>query len=73
MKQRTSAKKNKVSKAEYDILRTAIDYSTGKETFDDFCMLTGLLEKGYFKDAEYTMNVKEYFDNCGVYDDDEKS
>lgn len=58
----------KVSKTEYDILRTVIDYSVEDDTFDDFCTLSGLLEKGYFKGANLTMNIREYYKNCEVVD-----
>lgn len=58
----------KVSKTEYDILRTVIDYSVEDDTFDDFCTLSGLLEKGYFKGANLIMNIREYYKNCEVVD-----
>lgn len=61
--------KYKVSQLEYDILRTALDYNSAKDTiFDDFYMLNDLLEKGYFKGATLETNVGDYFDNCEVVD-----
>lgn len=59
--------KYKVSQLEYDILRIAISYSE-KTIFDDFYMLTELLEEGYFKGATLETNVGDYFDNCEVVD-----
>ena len=58
---------------EYDILRIAIDYSIKDTIFDDFYMLTELLEKGYFKGTTLETNVRDYFDNCEVEDDNEKN
>lgn len=61
--------KYKVSQMEYDILCTALDYNSAKDTiFDDFYMLNDLLEKGYFKGATLETNVGDYFDNCEVVD-----
>lgn len=65
--------KYKVSQLEYDILRIAIDYSIKDTIFDDFYMLTELLEKGYFKGTTLETNVRDYFDNCEVEDDNEKN
>lgn len=61
-------KKFKVSKLEYDILRTAIDYSLGDEIFDESGMLTGLLEKGYFNGATSETYIRAYLNNCEVED-----
>ena len=60
--------KYKVSQLEYDILRIAIDYSIKDTIFDDFYMLTELLEKGYFKGTTLETNVGDYFDNCEIVD-----
>lgn len=60
--------KYKVSQLEYDILRIAIDYSMKDTIFDDFYMLTDLLEKGYFKGATLETSVGDYFDNCEIVD-----
>lgn len=58
--------KYKISQMEYDVLHIAINYSAKDTIFDDFYMLTDLLEKGYFKGATLATNVRDYFDNCEV-------
>ena len=58
--------KYKVSQLEYDILRIAINYSAKDTIFDDFYMLTDLVEEGYFEGATLETNVGDYFDNCEV-------
>ena len=63
-------KKHKVSRAEYDILRTAIDFCSEDDTFDDYDLLHGLLENGYFNGAGGRMFIRYYFNNCEVVEDD---
>lgn len=63
-------KKYKVSRAEYDILRTAIDFCSEDDTFDDYDLLHGLLENGYFNGAGGRMFIRYYFNNCEVVEDD---
>ena len=65
-----SPKKYKVSRMEYDILQYAINHISNNDTFDDFCTLRGLLDKGYFEGATGSMHIVEYYINCEVVDDD---
>lgn len=58
-------KKYKISKLEYDILRTAIDYGSD-EVFYDSYMLSELFEKGYFNGATGETYISEYFEKCEV-------
>ena len=68
-------KKYKVSQLEYDILEENLKWVEGAYylKFYDIMQLVGLLKKGYFNGATREMNVKDYFDNCEVEDDNEKN
>lgn len=60
-------KKFKVSRMEYDILQIyAINHISNNDTFNDFCTLRGLLDKGYFEGATGSMHIGEYYINCEV-------
>ena len=61
-------KKYKVSRMEYDILQTVINFGSSVDTFNDFCTLSGLLEKGYFDGATGDMYISDYYNNCEVVD-----
>lgn len=62
-------KKFKVSKMEYDMLQIyAINHISNNDTFNDFCTLRGLLDKGYFEGATGSMHIGEYYINCEVVD-----
>ena len=65
-------KKFKVSRMEYDLLQTVINFGSTVDTFNDFCTLSGLLEKGYFEGATDSMYISEYYNNCEVVDDDQR-
>ena len=62
-------KKYKVSRMEYDILQTVINSGSTIDTFNDFCTLSGLLEKGYFEGATGSMYISDYYNNCEVKED----
>ena len=59
-------KKFKVSRLEYDLLQTAINFGSTIDTFNDFRTLSGLLEKGYFEGATGSMYISDYYNNCEV-------
>lgn len=61
-------KKHKVSRMEYDILQIVINFGSSVDTFNDFCTLSGLLEKGYFDGATGDMYISDYYNNCEVVD-----
>lgn len=62
-------KKFKVSRMEYDMLQIyAINHISNNDTFNDFCTLRGLLDKGYFEGATGSMHIGEYYINCEVVD-----
>lgn len=61
-------KKHKVSRMEYDLLQTIIKFGSTIDTFNDFCTLSGLLEKGYFDGATGDMYISDYYNNCEVVD-----
>ena len=63
-------KKFKVSRMEYDLLQTTINFGSTIDKFYDFCTLNGLLEKGYFEGATGSMYISDYYNNCEVVDDD---
>lgn len=65
-------KKYKVSKLEYDILEENLKWVKGAYylKFYDIMQLVGLLKKGYFNGATREMDVKYYFDNCEVENND---
>lgn len=65
-------KKYKVSKFEFDFLEENLKWVEGAYylKFSEIRQLEGLLKKGYFKGATREMNVKDYFDNCEVVEDD---
>lgn len=63
-------KKYKVSRMEYDILQIVINFGSSVDTFNDFCTLSGLLEKGYFDGATGDMYISDYYNNCEVEEDD---
>lgn len=64
-------KKFKVSRMEYDMLQIyAINHISNNDTFNDFCTLRGLLDKGYFEGATGSMHIGEYYINCEVKEDD---
>lgn len=65
-------KKFKVSRMEYDMLQIyAINHISNNDTFNDFCTLRGLLDKGYFEGATGSMHIGEYYINCEVVDNDD--
>ena len=64
-------KKYKVSRMEYDLLQTVINFGSSVDTFNDFCTLSGLLEKGYFEGATGSMCISDYYNNCEVEDNDD--
>jgi len=65
-------KKYKVSRMEYDMLQIyAINHISNNDTFNDFCTLRGLLDKGYFEGATGSMHIGEYYINCEVVDNDD--
>lgn len=61
-------KKHKVSRMEYDLLQTIIKFGSTIDTFNDFCTLRGLLDKGYFEGATGDMYISDYYNNCEVVD-----
>lgn len=61
-------KKFKVSRMEYDLLQTTIKFGSTIDTFNDFCTLSGLLDKGYFEGATGDMYISDYYNNCEVID-----
>ena len=64
------SKKYQVSRMEYDLLQTVINFGSNIDTFNDFCTLSGLLEKGYFDGATGDMYISDYYNNCEVEDND---
>lgn len=69
---KTNQKKFKVSRMEYDMLQIyAINHISNNDTFNDFCTLRGLLDKGYFEGATGSMHIGEYYINCEVVDNDD--
>lgn len=63
-------KKFKVSQLEYDILDMFINDNSGTDyVFNNIEYMSKLLEKGYFKGADGRMNIRYYFSNCGIVDD----
>lgn len=62
--------KYKVSKMEYDILDMFINDNSGTDyVFNNIEYMSKLLEKGYFKGADGRMNIRYYFSNCEIVDD----
>lgn len=60
-------KKFKVSQLEYDILESIIKtVGSGLYFFELDSLLMDLLKKGYFKGATHGTEIKEYFYNCEV-------
>lgn len=59
-------KKFKVSRMEYDLLQTVINFGSTIDTFNDFCTFRGLIEKGYFEGATGSMYISDYYNNCEV-------
>ena len=65
-------KKFKVSRMEYDMLQIyEINHISNNDTFNDFCTLRGLLDKGYFEGATGSMYIGEYYINCEVVNNDD--
>lgn len=64
-------KKHKVSQLEYDILESIIKTigSKGFYFFELDSLLMDLVKKGYFEGATHGTEVKEYFYNCEVVDE----
>lgn len=62
-------KKFKVSRLEYDILKSYFECLLYGHFFEHETLMA-LLEKGYFKGADEKMNIEYYFNNCEVVDDD---
>lgn len=66
--------KHKISKIEFDILEAIFEERpVGSDylKFSDIWILRRLLKKGHFNGATSETNVKYYFDNCEVVDNDE--
>lgn len=64
--------KHKISKLEYDILKSYIECEFSG-CFLGIEPLMTLLEKGYFKGANEETDIEYYFKNCEVEDDNEKN
>lgn len=60
-------KKYKVSKIEYDILKTFINYPYSAYSFKNNILMS-LLEEGYFEGATSRTSIRDYFDNCEIVD-----
>lgn len=66
-------KKYKVSRMEYDILKSYLDYKNHMtvdiaDYFFEDGLLLSLLKKGYFKGATKEMLIKDYLNDCEVVD-----
>ena len=58
----------KVSKLEYDILKTYIKCCLGSYSFSEDFLMRSLLKEGYFQGVNEKMNVEYYFNHCEVVD-----
>ena len=61
--------KHKVSQLEYDILKIYVERELYGH-FAEYGLLMALLKKGYFDGATGKTDVKEYFKNCEVKEND---
>lgn len=58
----------KVSKLEYDILKTYVKCCLGSYSFSEDFSLRSLLKEGYFQGANEKTNIEYYFNHCEVLD-----